>query len=923
MAAGSGGRAPALPGIEMAIAEAAARLRAALDSEPPALDAAARAAFTLLVDAALCDVDPLAPLAPLARLARLLRGAIADLSAAPEPGRAPSLRLLREVAAALSDSDRGGTPQVDALIARLEPPAAAAPPERSGGGDESKAAAFAPLWDEELDEGLIGPFLEECADRLESLGQKLVTLERAGSPSMAQDLVNDIFRDLHTIKGSSAFVGLAPMNRLAHAAEDLIGQVRAGARPADRPVIDAMLQAVDALRAVLSRAARRAPLDVDIERPLAALRDPVRASPPLLLPALPGAILQGTQRADAEAGAPSGAAAGGRTLRVDFDKLDSLLNLMGELVLAKSHLRADSEALLNLSRELTAVLRRVRKGHAALPPWLVTQGGNLHRGCEQLALRQTDDVTHLDRVAADLRDQIMRLRMVAIGRIFNKHHRTVRELGRALGKQVRLVIEGADTELDKLLVEQLDDPLLHLLRNAVDHGLEPPQERAAAGKPPEGLLRLHAEHLGGQIVISVGDDGRGVDPERVRARALERGLASPEELAALPPARLQELIFRPGFSTAAAVSELSGRGVGLDVVAQAVSRLKGSLAVESIPGRGATFVLTLPLTLAIIQVLLIEVGDERYALPMEAVARALRVPPGAAQRIGDRDVLLLDRVRGEAAPDLPLTAEPEPEPKPDKDEHLEVPLIDLGEVLGVSGLAPEASAEGRHAILVEVGGAGYGLLCDRQVGKREIVIKGTGELVEQIPCVSSATLIDDRVVLVLDLPQVVQAARGGPMQRRQISRQEDEAAPGPLMPRLSGPPRAPRVLVAEDSAVEREALCRLLRARGYEVVAAPDGRAALALALEEGEGEGEGQRFDLLCTDATMPHLDGYELTRRLRRRGRSRDMPILMITARGEPADRVRGFDAGVDEYLLKPVDEETLGAAVANLLRRYGGRS
>jgi chemotaxis protein histidine kinase CheA/CheY-like chemotaxis protein len=758
--------------------------------------------------------------------------------------------------------------------------------------------AFTPLVDEEL----VEPFLEESADRLESLGQKLVALERAGSPSLTQELVNDVFRDLHTIKGSSAFVGLSPMNRLAHAAEDLVGQVRAGARPADRPVIDALLQAVDALRALLARASRRAPLDVDIERPLLALRDPGRASPPALLPA-PGALTDGAQRGDAEAGALlPGVAAGGRTLRVDFDKLDSLLNLMGELVLAKSHLRADSEALLNLSRDLTAILRRARKGQTPLPPWLVTQGEHLHRTCEQLALRQTDDVTHLDRVAADLRDQIMRLRMVAIGRIFNKHHRTVRELGRALGKQVRLLVEGAETELDKVLVEQLDDPLLHLLRNAVDHGLEPPAERVAAGKPAEGLLRLHAEHLGGQIVISVGDDGRGVDPERVRARALLRGLASAEELAALPPARLQELIFRPGFSTAAAVSELSGRGVGLDVVAQAVSRLKGSIAVESTPGRGATFVLTLPLTLAIIQVLLIEVGDERYALPMEAVARALRVPQGAVQRIGESEVLLLD---------------------PSAEERLEVPLIDLGEVLGVAGWAPAAGAEGRHAILVEVGGAGYGLLCDRQVGKREIVIKGTGELVDQIPCVSSATLIDDRVVLVLDLPQVVQAARERPRQRRLAAAglmpvPMPRPGPGPGEEDATDPPApAPRILVAEDSAVEREALCRLLRARGYEVVAAPDGRAALALALDE------AQRFDLLCTDVTMPHLDGYDLTRRLRRRGHNRDLPILMITARGEPADRVRGFDAGVDEYLLKPVDEGALHAAVAGLLRRYGRRS
>ncbi|MCS6916023.1 MAG: response regulator [Myxococcales bacterium] len=844
--------------------EAATRLAAALVRQPRDVEGAASALFALATAAATVR------LAPLVRIAHALHAGLHTVPSAPSQRVAEPIRAaMAELAAALPpwierlrpQEDPPLPPSLEAALKHLEELtglAQAAPSSAPSSPGAGRAERFVPLVDEEM----LEPFFEESQERLESLGQKLLQLERRGHDP---ELIGEIFRDLHTLKGSSGLVGLQAANRIAHAAEDLVAQLRSGARATDRGVIDALLAALDALRSVLQQAARpgtERTIDVDLEGIVARLRQPGTAPP---------------QPSEAPAAqAPPG---GGRpSLRVDFHKLDLLLNLVGELVLGKSRLRSGAEELVGLSRELGAELRRLRQRHPNLP----TRLDQLQRLLERAAAAQQDHIDQLDHIVAELRVQVMRLRMVPIGRILGKHHRTVRELGRALGRQVHLEIEGAETELDKLLVEQLDEPLLHLVRNAIDHGLEPAEQRQACGKPPVGLLRLRAWHRGSQILIEVSDDGRGIDSAAVRERAVQQGLLSSAEAAALDEAGVLQLLFRPGFSTAAHISEVSGRGVGLDVVQRAVQRLKGTIEVHSVPGAGTRFLLRLPLTLAIIQVLLVQVRGEVYALPLERVVRALLVQPGMLQWVHDRQVLLLeadDRASGE--------------------QEAEVPVVEMAHALGLDVQVHDASST--QAILVEAGGGWFALLCDRLLGKREIVVKSLGELLHRVPCVAGATLIDDRVVLLLDVMQLVQ--RPPPPRAACVS------SPGPS----AAPTR--RILVVEDSAVEREALCRMLRQGGYEVVAAPDGRAALELVESDPRG------FDLVSTDVTMPHLDGYELTRRLRAQQRHRDVPILMLTARTEPLDRVRGFDAGVDEYLTKPVDPALLLRTVARHLAQQVG--
>jgi two-component system chemotaxis sensor kinase CheA len=864
----------------------ALRLRDELEAGAPAASAAAHA-YAIASLAYMMDASDVALLAHSADRALAFCAAV--------PARAGEVApLLADAAAGLVEAfDAFAHP--DASGARADPvrlAAARAALERFIDEDAAPAppsseAAPAPappaepgVWVPAVDDDMVELFFEEAQERLEGMAQKLVELE---SQSGNLELVRDLFRDLHTLKGSSGMVGLLPMNHLAHAAEDLVGLLRDGKRAAERPVIDALLGALDGLRALCSRAAARQPLEagLDLAGIVTRLRQPGAA-----LPAAPAPI-------EAPAASPAPHAPAARpTLRVDFDKLDLLLNLVGELVLAKSGLGSGLGALASLGRELEAdrrlARRAVPRGRAVPAPEAVVKPlrhlaeelGRVERVFVEVSHDLEGSSARLDRVAADLRDQVIKLRMVPIAATFRKHHRTVRDLAHALGKRARLELVGEDTELDKVLVEQLDDPLLHAVRNAVDHGLESPAARAAAGKPPEGQVRLSATHRGNQIVITIADDGGGIDPARLRAKAVEKGLASAAEVAAMDDRQALELIFRPGFSTAAQVSEVSGRGVGMDVVRETiVSRLKGTVEVDSQIGRGTTLTLRLPLTLAIIQVLLARSGGEVHAVPLDIVRRTLSVRSAEVRLLGDREVLA---VRGER----------------DEPER-QVPLVRLAEVLELPGAA--GGGEGAlPVILVDVFGGTYGLVCDRLLGKQEIVIKSLGAILDNVPCAAGATLLGDRPALILDVPALVQRALA--LGRRA------PAAPAPAAPVALG---APRVLLVEDSDTIRAAMQRMLEAAGYHVTPARDGAEGLRLA--------ESADFALISTDVMMPNLDGYELTRALRASARHASTPIIMVTGRGEKIDRVRGFDAGVDEYLTKPHDrQEFLGAVARHLGRK-----
>tara|TARA_R110002096_G_scaffold299503_6_gene494258 strand:- start:186310 stop:189114 length:2805 start_codon:yes stop_codon:yes gene_type:complete len=739
-------------------------------------------------------------------------------------------------------------------------------------------------WHPELGDDMIELFFLEVDDRIEALSVKLLEIEQRPDDV---ELLRDVFRDWHTIKGSSAMVALEPMTKLAHAAEDLVGQLREGTRSATGPVIDALLAALDALREIASQAQNDriirivlTPLYERLRQPEAQAMAHVVATPPP-----PEDVDEGSSAA------PASRATKRQTIRVDFDKLDSLMNLIGELVLGRDSLSGAVSALSALSGELAGeqqlsrILRNADRSGKGQLQVLSEELGRVERVLVDIFQELDTSSGRLDSISADLRDSVMGLRMVPVAGTLRKHHRTVRDLANSLGKQVTLELRGEETELDKLLVEAMDEPLMHLVRNAVDHGIELPAERVAAGKPKEGTIHLSAMHKGNQVVVEIRDDGGGIDPERIKARALERQLISPEVASSMSRKEILELIFHAGFSTAEVVSEVSGRGVGMDVVRQTIiNRLKGSIDIESELGKGSIFTLRLPLTLAIAQVLLARAGGETFAIPLDAVARTLVLPTSAIERIQDREFVA---VKGQ-----------------------QVPLVRINRVLGL-GSSHDDIANELRVVLCEHGDGLYALAVESLIAKKEIVIKSLGDILENVPCAGGATLIGDRCAIILDVAAVIRRAvqgaegvgYGSPAttiisdSRRTTSSEVEGPGPG-----------AASVLLVEDSEVVREALRRLLTQAGYRVVVAHDGIEGLAASKKE--------VFDLVSTDVMMPRMDGYELTRTLRKTSEYRDTPIIMVTSRGERIDRVRGFDAGVDEYITKPHDRHLLVRTVKRLL-------
>ncbi len=742
------------------------------------------------------------------------------------------------------------------------------------------------VWQPSVDDDMIGLFFEEAEERIEELAVKLVDMEQSPND---QELLRDVFRDLHTVKGSSAMVALDPMNKLAHAAEDLVGQLREGDRRADSDVVDALLGALDGLRGILRQARDTRTISHDARPIIERLRDP-RSRPATDEPsedvAAAPAVSEDRRKAVHTAR---------QTIRVDFDKLDRLLNLVGELVLGRDGLHAGIQSLQSVTNELASdrtltrrignARRAIVAGASAVPvpggrrdvrsalSELGEEIGRVERVLVDISQDLDYSTGRLDSVSGELRDQVMKLRMVPVGGVFRKHHRTVRDLANSLGKRARLELRGEDTELDKLLVEALDEPLMHLVRNAVDHGIELPEQRIEAGKSPEGRIELSAVHRGNQVVIQILDDGGGLDPAGLRKRAEERGVLTAEELEELDDKQVLHVIFQAGFSTAERVSEVSGRGVGMDVVRQTiVTRLKGVIDIESTQGAGSVFTLRLPLTLAIINVLLVRTAGEIFAVPLDTVTRSLTVHAKDINLIEDREFI---HVRDS-----------------------QVPLIRLTDVLEL-----EVGSYGQDSfpvILTEYNGDTYAIACEHLVGKKEIVIKSLGDVLQQVPCAAGATLLGERCAIILDIPAIV---------RRTLGRRAGRISSTQLVPvELADGEQRKRVLLVEDSEIVRESLRRLLVNAGYDVTTASDGVEGLAVA--------ERQHFDLVSTDVMMPRMDGYELTRALRATAAYKDAPIIMVTSKGERIDRVRGFDAGVDEYITKPHDRQLLLRVVRKLL-------
>jgi two-component system, chemotaxis family, sensor kinase CheA len=557
------------------------------------------------------------------------------------------------------------------------------------GGNEDELAAFA------ADPELAAMFIADAADHLGTIEATILKLE--ASPTDLK-LVNDIFRPFHTVKGNAGVLGITSIQEFAHRVETLLDLARSGKHPMGPAEIDLVLKTVDLLKLIIdelpARAAGKPTTDVSARR--RELMDRVDA-----LITGPGGSAQ--QSAASAPPAPMGFTSpppppdedvprgkihrveDQSTVKVDTKKLDNLVDMVGELVIAQAILAED--------------------------PALKT-------GDERLLRR----LAHVKRITSDLQRDTMAMRMVPIRQTFQKMSRLARDLSRKFEKPCTLSLTGEDTELDRKVVEHLTDPLMHMMRNAIDHGVEPAEARRAAGKPETAELKLTAFHRAGFIVVELADDGAGLDTEQILARGLKLGLIP--EGAALEPAEIHQLVFQPGFSTAAKVTELSGRGVGMDVVRRNIEALRGRIDIQTVRGKGTTFSIQLPLTLAIVDGILLGVGADRFVIPTFAVQESFRPLPEQVQTLQGQACMVQVRDRL-------------------------YPLLHLGEVFSVHG-ARQRISEGT-VIICHDNGRAVALAVDELIGKQEVVIKGLGDMFKDVRGIAGGAILGDgRIGLILD-----------------------------------------------------------------------------------------------------------------------------------------------------------------------------
>lgn len=549
---------------------------------------------------------------------------------------------------------------------------------------------------EEIDE-IIGEFVVECREILDELDTELVSLEQNPDP----DLLARIFRATHTIKGTSGFLGFSTLEAVTHVGENLMTKLRDGEIGVRPEIVSALLAMFDAVRDIIDRVERTgAEGDTaypDLIATLVALDRGELPEPAIEAAAQPVAEPVAEQTVDQAAhpveATPAAAAdnrsSAGESIRVDVELLDDLMNLVGELVLARNQ----------------------------IIQYTGTQSDSTFTATTQ----------RLNLITTELQEGVMRTRMQPIENVWNKFPRVVRDLSVACGKQAQLVMEGKHTELDKTLLEAIKDPLTHLVRNSVDHGLESPADRVAAGKPAEGTVKLRAYHEGGQVIIEISDDGKGIDPAVIRRSAVAKGVLSAEEAAVRSDREIVNVIFQPGFSTAETVTNISGRGVGTDVVRTNIEAIGGSVDVHSEVGRGTTFKVKIPLTLAIIPALIVTCGGDRYAIPQVSLLELVRVD-------GDQAKSAIERVHG--VPVYRLRGRL-------------LPIVFLSEVFGKQ---PADGGDGVNIVVLRADDREFGLVVDEISDTAEIVVKPLDRVLKQVSAFAGATIMGDgRVALILDV----------------------------------------------------------------------------------------------------------------------------------------------------------------------------
>ena len=780
---------------------------------------------------------------------------------------------------------------------------------------------------------ILQDFLVESFELVEKLDEDLVELE---SRPDDLELLNGIFRVAHTVKGASSFLNFDTLTHLTHHMEDVLNKARHGELSITPDVMDVILESIDLMKALLEKirdtsnddgidvsacvsrldkvsggtgevespVTEETPveaveevdeeseddidyenmdpeeIEAEIERLLAKRQAEDKAKREAKIaageevPTMPDEPIeeessetkeenveeekqvssptptpkkeettQTKEEPKAAAPAKRAPAAVEQTIRVDVKRLDHLMNLIGELVLAKNR-------LIKINDDVE----------------------ERYEGEEFLEeLNQVVSIVSL--VTTDLQIAVMKTRMLPIGKVFNKFPRMIRDLSRELNKKIELAISGEETELDKSIVEEIGDPLVHIIRNSCDHGIEMPQERMAKGKSESGTISLKAFNEGNQIVIQVDDDGKGLDPEMLKEKSLQKGIITEKEAEMMSDKEAYALIFKPGFSTAAAVTSVSGRGVGMDVVKTNIEKLNGIIDIDSEVDKGTSIKLKIPLTLAIIQALLVGVQEEHYAIPLSSVLETVRISKDEIYTVEGRSVMRL------------------------RDDVLS--LVHIGDIFEVERVLD--SSDHAYVVVLGLGTSKLGLIVDTLVGQEEIVIKSLGDYLKGIEGIAGATIRGDGgVTLIVDVVALMSMAKDV---KATSMTNSDGDAPGS---NEKTKPSDYTIMIVDDSKTDRTIMRKALEPMGVTLVEASDGQEALNI-LKSGE-----HNFDAMLIDIEMPRMDGYTLATEIKKYNRYKNLPLIAVTSRTSKSDRMRGVESGMVEYITKPYSADYLASVV-----------
>jgi len=741
----------------------------------------------------------------------------------------------------------------------------------------------------------IDRFVEEAREHVNAINQGMMALEKNPAD---MEVIHQIFRSAHTIKGSSRMFKLLSISDLSHKVEDVFGALREKKIEYSPELSGVLYKGVDAIAALIEKAASGEETQVDQSKlmqrleaaaegrftearsdvsvkaaPILPANRVITADAPVVQGALPTAAQAISAPEPASPTKPSEKNKTGETIRVSVDKLNELIRLVSEITSRQSRAKQSWQEVSQAAKQLKGIAARLNVAQAAASsegvggsPELLNQ---LAKKLSSIATSGRYDFELQNLLAKELQERSLQLRMLPLATIYDTFHRSAREIIEFSGKDASFSIVGGEIEMDKKIIEKLGDPLIHMLRNAVDHGLEAPEERLALGKPARGNINLTACYEGDKVLFVLTDDGRGLSQEKIREKALKSGLYSSAVLAGMSISEIQNLIFLPGFSTCSIITDISGRGVGMDVVRKnIVDDLKGSISIDSKEGVGTTFQLRLPLTLAIMHVVIIEVAGVMYALPDNYINEILRVGRAGVIEVFDK---LAVNVR----------------------EQL-VPVEKLQTILGLSGKS-EGKSDELLLLVVKVGAERLGLVVDNIIDEEDMVIKSLPKHMQANKIVSGVIITGrDQLVNVLNVPAIFLAAKEA---KSTLGRGAAEVS------------REIKVLVVDDSVNTREIEKSILEAYGYQVTLAGDGVEALEKARKV--------KYDIVITDVEMPRMDGFTLTQTLRAEEKYHDTPIMLLTSRDKEEDKRRGIQVGANAYILKgDFEQSNLIATIENLL-------